>query len=111
MRTFIFLLTILVGGCQSSNVSTPPEAGFATIQRVEGSAEIRRAGGNWERAREGQALRSGDEARTAAGGQIDFRLREHGGVLTLMPNSLLQFEQLGPKPSSDSVHAVLNLPS
>jgi hypothetical protein len=110
MRTFIFLLTFLVGGCQSSKISDNG-LGSATVQQVKGSAEIRPDGGNWERARAGQTLRTGDEARTGAGGQINFRLREHGGVLSLMPNSLLQFEQLGPKTPADSVQAVLNLPS
>ena len=110
MRTFIFLLTFLVAGCQSSKISDSG-LGSATIQQVKGSVEIRHDGGNWEQARSGQTLRTGDEARTGAGGQINFRLREHGGVLILMPNSLLQFEQLGPKTPSDSVQAILNLPS
>jgi hypothetical protein len=110
MRTFIFLLTLLVAGCQSARVSNSG-AGSATIQQVKGPTDIRHAGGTWERARAGQTLSAGDEARTAAGGTIDFRLREQGGVLTLMPNSLLQFEQLGPQTPSDSVQAVLNLPA
>jgi hypothetical protein len=110
MRTFIFLLTFLVAGCQTARVSNTSH-GTATIQQVKGPADIRHAGGKWERARAGQILSTGDEARTAAGGQVDFRLRENGGVLTLMPNSLLEFEQLGPKTASDSVQAVLNLPA
>jgi len=111
MRTFIFLLSFLLVGCQNSKVSNRSGLGTATVQQVKGSAEVRQGGGDWERARAGQTLRTGDEARTGAGGQINFRLREHGGVLTLMPNSLLQFEQLGPTTPADSVQAVLNLPS
>ena len=111
MRTYIFLLSFLLVGCQSSKDSSSSGSGTATVLRVKGSAEIRLDAGNWEQARAGQTLRTGDEARTGAGGQINFRLREHGGVLSLMPNSLLQFEQLGPMTPADSVQAVLNLPS
>jgi hypothetical protein len=110
MRTVILLFTMLIAACQSSKVNDA-SSGTASVEQVKGPAEIRHNGGNWENARAGQTLRTGDEARTSSGGQIDFRLREHGGVLTLMPDSLLQFEQLGPKTPSDSVQAILNLPA
>jgi hypothetical protein len=110
MRTFLILMSLLIAGCQSTKVSSS-SAGSANIQNVKGEGEIRRSGGRWERATSGQTLRSGDEARTGTGSQIEFTFREHGGVITLMPNSLLEFDQLGPKTISDSVQAVLNLPA
>jgi len=110
MRTFLLLLAVLAAGCQMAK-DTDRIPGTATVQEVTGPAEIRRGGGTWERTQAGDALRTGDEARTANGAQMNFRLREHGGFLTLMPNSHLQFEQLGPKTPSDSVQAVLNLPA
>jgi hypothetical protein len=110
MRTFFILLSLLIAGCQSAKVSSVG-GGSATIENTKGEVEIRRAGGRWERASSGQMLQSGDEARTGTGGQIEFKLREQGGVFTLMPNSLLEFEQLGPKTPSDSVQAVLKLPA
>ena len=109
MRTLIFLFALLFLGCQSTpNV---PSTARATISSVTGNAEIRRQQtAQWERARTGDTLTVGDQARTGPGAQIDFNLGNNAGVLTLMPDSLLQFDQLGPKSPNDPVQAVLNLP-
>jgi hypothetical protein len=109
MRTFIFLFALLFLGCQSTpNI---PAHARATISSVTGNAEIRRQQtAQWERARRGDILQTGDQTRTGPGAQIDFNLGQAAGVLTLMPDSLLQFDQLGPKSPNDSVQAVLNLP-
>jgi hypothetical protein len=109
MRTLSLLVLLLFLGCQS----TPdlPASARATITSVTGHAEIRhQQTATWERARPGDTLTVGDQARTSLGAQIDFNLGQNAGVLTLMPDSLLQFDQLGPKSPSDPVHAVLNLP-
>src|SRR5688572_15076 len=109
MRTLIFLFALLFLGCQST--PNTPATGRATISSVTGNAEIRRQqSGQWERARTSDTLTAGDQARTSPGAQIDFNLGQNAGVLTLMPDSLLQFDQLGPKSPNDSVQVVLNLP-
>ena len=109
MRTLICLFALFFLGCQST--PNTPATARATISSVSGNAEIRRQQtGQWERARKGDTLTVGDQARTGPGGQIDFNLGQNAGVLTLMPDSLLQFDQLGPKSPNDSVQAVLKLP-
>ena len=109
MRTLICLFALLFVGCQC----TPnlPSTARATITSVTGNAEIRRQQtAQWQSARRGDILQPGDQARTGPGAQIDLNLGLAAGVLTLMPDSLLQFDQLGPKSPNDSVQAVLNLP-
>ena len=109
MRTLICLFALFFLGCQST--PNAPATARATISSVTGDAEIRRQEiGRWERARKGEVLQAGDQARTGPGAQIDFNLGQNAGVLTLMPDSLLQFDQLGPKSPNDSVQAVLALP-
>jgi hypothetical protein len=82
----------------------------AHIHSLDGSAEIARGTeGKWEPARLWENLHAGDRARTEAHGKIDFSLGKYGGVLTLMPESMITFEQLGPATPDSKVVAVINL--
>jgi hypothetical protein len=65
--------------------------------------------GKWEAARLWENLHTGDRARTEAQGRINFSLGKYGGVLTLMPDSMITFEQLGAATGDSKVVAVINL--
>jgi len=107
LAAVIFLFSI---GCASAGPHASPQTdGRALIKHVEGIAEVSGPAGAWSRARESDALRQGDQVRTGANGKIDFDLGTSGGVLTLMPESLLRFEQLGSAPSGTDVLAILDL--
>jgi hypothetical protein len=111
MRTLIVAMMVLVAGCQSSQERTGAGNVKATVRQVTGQAEVRSAGtnGTWERARAGADLREGDEARTAADGQLDVQLSPHGGVLSLTGDSHLQIERLGAGADEPNAVAVLRL--
>jgi len=82
----------------------------AHIKSLDDQAEIARGtDGRWEPARLWENLHAGDRARTEAHGKIDFSLGKYGGVLTLMPDSIITFEQLGPATPDSSVVAIINL--
>jgi len=105
---FVFVTAVVISGC--STMSTGKAGGgTARIKSLDGNAEIARTGGNWEPAHLWQRLRTGDRARTAAHGKIDFSLGKYGGVLTLMPESAITFEQLGPTSPDDRIVAIVNL--
>jgi len=109
-RNFVFglLLISVLSACQTAS-RLAGGTHTARIQALESGAEISRAGGPWEQARLWQKLRAGDRARTAAHGTIDFTLGKFGGVLTLMPDSTIEFQQIGPAESEPSIVAVLSL--
>jgi hypothetical protein len=100
-------LLLFATGC--ATMRSGGGAGSARISSVEGNAEIAHGNGAWETARLWQKLSTGDRARTGANGTINFSLAGHGGVLTLMPDSLLEFEQLGATEPDGRILAVLNL--
>lgn len=104
------VIFIVVLGCSSANSPRNPQGDSRLlIKHVEGTAEISGAAGTWSQAREGDTIQEGLQARTGANGKIDFDLGTSGGVLTLMPESLLHFEQLGPVRSGSDVLAILDL--
>jgi hypothetical protein len=100
-------LTTLLAAC--STTATGTAAGSARIRSVDGAADLSRQGTSWEPAHIWQTVRSGDHARTGPNGKIDFSLGKYGGVLTLMPESAIQFEQLGPVNPTSQIVAVINL--
>ncbi len=108
------LLVTLVGalvlaGCSTMRFGKSANA-VAHIKSLDGSAEIARGtDGKWEPARLWENLHTGDRARTEPHGQIDFSLGKYGGVLTLMPESTITFEQLGPTSDDSKIVAVINL--
>lgn len=114
MKQFLAcLLLIVVGiGCQSTGGSAG--ANQAVVAAIEGSAEALQAnqGGpaaTWRPISVGQIFHEGDQARTGANGKVDFSLAPHGGTLTLMPDSAVQFEQLGPRSTNTQAVATLRL--
>ena len=117
MKQFLTcLLLIVVGiGCASTNgspgVNRANRVNQATVASVEGTAEALQGGqaGNWQPIRVGQVFNEGDQARTSANGKVDFSLAPHGGVLTLMPDSAIQFEQLGPRSTNTQAVATIRL--
>jgi len=104
----LFILASMSGCATSATPSEARTGGEAAIVRVEGSADLFR-GGIWTTAYGGETLHQGDQARTAANGKIDINLGSYGGVLTLMPDSLLQLEQLGPTSPEAEVLAIVDL--
>jgi len=84
-------------------------SGTARVNSLEGSAEVSRGDGAWESASLWHKFSAGDRARTGADGTLNLTLGRYGGVLTLMPGSLLEFEQLGPVEGNPRIVAVLNL--
>jgi hypothetical protein len=100
------LLTLSWLGCASTGRAGH---GTARIRSVAGTADIGRKGGSWEAASLWQKLSTGDRARTGGSGKIDFSLGRYGGVLTLMPESSIEFEQIGPIEPNGQVVAVINL--
>ena len=107
-RTFWVALVAVVflTACASLSPGSPASA---RIRSVSGSAEIARDGGDWQPANVWKKLDADDRARTGANGKIDFSLGRYGGVLTLMPSSLIEFQQLGPAAPGDRIVAVINL--
>ena len=99
-------LCALITGCTTP--LGPSGSSKARIHSVEGTADVQR-GGEWQPARLWQKLSSGDSARTGGSGKIDFNLGKYGGVLTLMPDSAIRFEQLGPATPGSPVVAVIEL--
>jgi hypothetical protein len=95
-------------GCTTTNA---PNAAFgeAIVTRVSGNAETSVDGAHWRNAKTGDALAQTSWLRTRADAHVDVRIEPYGGVLTLMPGSVLQFAQLGRKDSSSDVVAILDL--
>src|SRR5438105_1317156 len=93
----IALLTFaLLPACSSLPRRSQAGAGSARIKSIEGNADVARGNGPWEAAHLWEKLNSGDRAKTGGNGKIDFSLGKFGGVLTLMPESMITFEQIGP---------------
>src|SRR5689334_8706303 len=101
-------LSVALTAC-STITSGKSGAGVARIKSIDGNAEIAHADAKWEPAHLWQSVHSGDRARTATHGKVDFSLGKYGGVLTLMPESTIVFEQLGPAAPGSQIVAVLNL--
>ena len=117
MKPNAFSLSVVVSfllfstGCATNkaNRHATPGGAEAVITHVEGSARINPGGGNWQIAKTGIALHRGAQARTGADGKLKIDLGRYGGVLTLMPNSLLNFEQVGPLKPDAAVLSILDL--
>ena len=98
-RLICCLLLVSLGiACQNPNAARG-SGSQAIVAKAEGSSEFLPKGQatGWQPVRSGWVLAEGDQARTGADGQIDFQITPHGGVVTLMPNSTLEIEQLGPR--------------
>lgn len=103
------LMASVLAACSTMPFGSSANA-VAHIHSLDGAAEIARGtDGKWEPARIWENLHAGDRARTEAHARIDFSLGKYGGVLTLMPDSMITFEQLGPAASDSKVVAIINL--
>src|SRR5262245_55999409 len=102
-------LAFVAIGCKSTDALRASSQ--AVVAKVEGTAEAlpNGQGTNWQPVREGQIFSEGDQARTSANGKIDFRLAPHGGVMTLMPDSAIRFEELGPRSTNKQAVATVRL--
>jgi hypothetical protein len=107
---FACALLLLGIACKSPNGAHGSNT-QAVAAKLQGSAEFLQSGQNntWQPVRLGQAFREGDQARTGADGQLDISLTPYGGVMTLMQNSAIQFERLGPDNTNKQAVAVLRL--
>jgi hypothetical protein len=111
MKHLLACVLLLAGiACKSPNGGGGSNS-QAIVARVTGMAEFLPTGqtGSWQPIRDGQVLKEGDQARTGADGQVDFRLTPHGGVMTLMPDSAIQFEQLGARGTNQQTVATIRL--
>src|SRR5688572_25949744 len=95
MKHLLLACVLFVLGIACKSPDSGRGSSQAVVARAQGSAEILQ-NNSWQPVRLGQVLNEGDQARTGADGQIDLRITPHGGVMTLMPNSAMQIEQLGP---------------
>lgn len=105
MKQFLVCLLLLVGiACKTAD-STRRSDVQAVVAKVEGSSEFLAAGQtvqtgqirNEQAVAVGHALRKGDQIRTGADGRVDVQLIPYGGVMSVMPNSAIEIEQLGPE--------------
>ena len=101
------VLVLFAIGCKSTDASRSSNA-QAVVASVEGSSEFFQ-GGTWQAIRAGQVLHEGDQARTGANGRVDLRFTPHGGVMSLMPDSAMQIEQLGTRATNQNNVAVIRL--
>jgi hypothetical protein len=95
-------------GCATTNVANA-DSGKAIVTRVSGNAETSLDGTHWRYAKTGDTLSQSGWLRTRADAHADVHLNPYGGVLTLMPGSVLQFSQLGRKDARSDVVAILDL--
>ena len=96
MKHLLACLLLLVGiACKTSNASRSSNT-QAVVASVEGSSEFLQ-NGTWQPVQTSHVFSEGDQARTGPNGRIDLRFTPHGGVMSLMPDSAMQIEQLGPK--------------
>lgn len=102
------LAAMIVAGCSTAG-GRGGSGAAARIRSVEGAAEVARGQAKWEPAHLWQKLHAGDRARTAPHGTIDFTLGRYGGVLTLMPDSAITFEKLGPESKDDLIVGIIHL--
>ena len=94
--SLVIVLGFLLGpGCSTVQRGNQAGTGTARIRSIDGHADVARGEGPWQPAHLWETLHSGDRARTAGNGKIDFSLGKMGGVLTLMSESMITFEQLG----------------
>src|SRR5690349_2134129 len=108
MKVLVTCLLLLIGiGCKSSNASRGSNT-QAIVTKTAGSTEFLQNGG-WQPLRTGQVFVEGDQVRTGADGQVDVNLTPYGGVMTVMPNSTIQMEQLGTRGTNQQAVAVLRL--
>lgn len=101
------LAILLLSACVTPLHS--PGGSTARISSLEGQAEIARNGEEFEPATLWQKVSTGDRARTGGNGKINLSLGRHGGVLTLMPDSLVEFERIGTSEDDARIVAILNL--
>lgn len=85
-RSRAFLAAIL------SYIERRGEGGEATFMSVHGDVEVKRGGGEWERARRGTVLESEDHVRTSSGGSAEILFTD-GTVYTLNPNSSIVIDR------------------
>jgi hypothetical protein len=101
------LIVLFAVGCKSTRGSRSSNV-QAVVANVEGSAEFLR-NGTWQPIRAGHVFGEGDQARTGANGRLDLQLTPHGGVMSLMPDSAMQIEQLGTLGTNQQNIAVIRL--
>jgi hypothetical protein len=101
------VLSVTLAAC--STIGLGKSGATARIKSLDGNVAIARGNGNWEPAHLWETMHSGDRARTEAHGIVDFSLGKFGGVLTLMPESTIVFEQLGPAGPGLQIVAVISL--
>ena len=95
-------------GCATAH-SLPVSSGNAALTRVSGTVETSLDGAHWRNAHPGDIISQDGWLRTRADGHVAVRLDPFGGVLTLMPGSVLQFAQLGRKEADSEIVATLDL--
>ena len=110
MKQFLAFLVFALGvACNSPKTGRSANTNLS-VADVRGSAEVRRQG-TWERIQAGHFLSQGDGIRTGADSQVDLQFAPHGGVLTVMPNSAIDIDQLGSSGTNQTAVATIRLSS
>jgi hypothetical protein len=126
LRRIVSLLSSIslamgVAGCASPGGGSPRtqtednqwwHESEALVRNITGRAEISGdSGQNWEPLRSGQVSEEGQQLRTGPESEVRLDLGEHGGgIVKVMPESLVIFEQLGASHTDSDVLAIMNLP-
>lgn len=110
------LTTFFWAGCASSSPDGRPADDWwhesaATVREVKGTVQHSADGVEWKGAFAGQGIAQGEQLRTGENSEARVNLgASSGGIVKVMPNSVVIFEQLQPVTESSEVAVVLNLP-
>ena len=86
-------------------------SGQASIQAVSGTVQYSMDGAEWRTATPGMQINEGDRLRTGPNAEARVNLGEQrGGLVRILPNSVVIFEQLFPSTDAAEVGIILNLP-
>ena len=118
LAAFFAASTLFLAGCASSQDNASRfqsdqwwNGAEATLTAMNGTVEFSSDGAEWRRPFTGQAIAEGDRLRTGPGAEARVDLGENrGGVVRVMPNSVVIFEQLTPDNEQAEVGVILNLP-
>jgi len=101
--------SFILGGCASHKATYFGLNSAAIVEEVRGSAEVSRSGSAWNMAQTGNTIHPGGRVRTGSDGTVTLNLGSNGGTVEVIPDSLLELEQIGPTGGNSEVLATLNV--
>ena len=101
--------SFILVGCASHKTTYFGLNSAAIVESVQGSAEVSRTGNAWSAAQTGNTIHPGGRVRTGSDGTVTLNLGGNGGTVEVIPDSLLELEQIGPTGGNPEVLATLNV--